>query len=98
MANKKALTCTLHSERIGQYFSLQCPASRCKLVHNTRMGLCQSGSGARTNWRQTSGWALDTTSDPAAKTVLACSGVLMNPVPHTGAFVLFRMVGITWGI
>src|SRR5437899_6731383 len=75
-----------------------CPASRCRLVHSTRIGLCQSPIRASRNSRQSLSSALATTSAPAASTAAACSGVVMNPVPHTGTFVLSRMVGITSGM
>src|ERR1700674_601732 len=45
-AIKKALTCTLHLERIGQDFSLQCPASRlhgCSYHTNTDVSIAHLG-------------------------------------------------------
>src|SRR5438132_1631330 len=75
-----------------------CPASRCRLVHSTRIGLCQSPIRASRNSRQSPSSARATTSAPAASTAAACSGVVIKPVPHTGTFVLSRTAGITSGM
>src|ERR1700724_2685777 len=105
-AIKKVLTCTLHLERIGQDFSLQCPASRlqgCSYHTNTDVSIAHrvdrtQETGARLKSRQTSRRALETTAAPARRASPACSAVLMNPVPQTGVSVIERMIGITWGI
>src|SRR4029077_10220238 len=84
--NKKALTCTLQLERIGQDFSLQCPASRLHRVsYHTNMvvSIAHRGqtdvqeTGVRMKSRHTSRRALETTAAPARRASPACSAELM---------------------